>query len=95
MPSLLISLPCLCEDAPLTADPLLPQCPSICFCKAKDTANKTKQNKKQNKTTTMKKTPAIHRLGKIFTNPPSDRVLTSKIYKELKKLDSREPNNPI
>jgi hypothetical protein len=30
---------------------------------------------------------------KIFTNPTSDRALTSNIYKELKKLDYREPNN--
>ena len=29
---------------------------------------------------------------KIFTNPTSDRGL---IYKELKKSDTREPNNPI
>ena len=31
----------------------------------------------------------------IFTNPPSDRGLITNIYNELKKLDSREPNNPI
>jgi hypothetical protein len=32
---------------------------------------------------------------KIFTNPTSDRGLIFNIYKELKKLDSREPNNSI
>jgi len=31
----------------------------------------------------------------IFTNPTFDRGLISNIYKELKKLDSRESNNPI
>ena len=33
--------------------------------------------------------------GKFFTNPKSDRRLIFNIYKELKKLDSRKPNNPI
>jgi hypothetical protein len=51
------------------------------FCKAKDTVNKTKRQ------------PADWE--KIFTNPTSDRGLISNIYKELKKLDSRETNNPI
>ena len=32
---------------------------------------------------------------KIFTNSASDRGLISKIYKKLKKFDSRELNNPI
>ena len=30
-----------------------------------------------------------------FTNPTSDRGIISNIYKELKKLDSRETNNPV
>jgi hypothetical protein len=38
---------------------------------------------------------ATNPLGKIFTSPTSDRELISNIYKELKKLVSREPNNPI
>jgi hypothetical protein len=51
------------------------------FCKAKDTVNKTKRQ------------PTAWE--KIFPNPKSDRGLISNIYKELKKLDSRKPNNPI
>ena len=51
------------------------------FCKANDTVNRTKQQPID--------------WEKIFTNPTSDRGLISNIYKELKKLDSREPNNPI
>ena len=35
------------------------------------------------------------KLGNIFTDPVSDRGLISKIHRELKKLDSREQNNPI
>jgi hypothetical protein len=31
----------------------------------------------------------------MFTNPKSDRVLISNIYKELKKLESRKSNIPI
>jgi hypothetical protein len=51
------------------------------FCKAKDTVNRTKQQPTD--------------WGKILTNPSSDKGLLSNIYKELKKLNSREPNNPI
>ena len=51
------------------------------FCKAKDTVNRTKQQPTD--------------WGKIFTNPTSDRGLISNIHKELNKLESREPNNPI
>jgi hypothetical protein len=51
------------------------------FCKAKDTVNKTKR------------TPTD--LERIFTNPKSDRGLISNIYKELKKLGSRNSNNII
>jgi hypothetical protein len=48
------------------------------FCKAKNTVNRTKQQPTD--------------WEKIFTNPTSNRGLISNIYKELKKLDSREPN---
>ena len=51
------------------------------FCKAKDTFNKTKRQPTD--------------WEKIFTNPISDRGLIFNIYTELKKLDAREPNNPI
>ena len=49
------------------------------FCKAKDTVNRTKWQPTD--------------WEKIFTNPTSERGLISNIYKELKKLDSRESNN--
>ena len=49
------------------------------FCKAKDTIKKTKQQS----------------TGKDLFNPTSDRGIISNVYKELKKLDSRESNNLI
>jgi hypothetical protein len=51
------------------------------LCKLKDTVNRTKQKPKD--------------WEKIFTNPTSDKGLIAKLYKELKKLDSRKTNNPI
>jgi hypothetical protein len=51
------------------------------FCKAKDAVNKTKR--------------ATTVWERIFTYPKSDTGLISNIYKELKKVDSRKPNNPI
>jgi hypothetical protein len=51
------------------------------FCKAKDTVNKTKRSPTD--------------WEGIFINPKSDRGLISNIYKELKKLDLRNSNNPI
>jgi hypothetical protein len=51
------------------------------FCKTKDTVNRTKWQPTD--------------WEKIFINPTSNRRLISNICKELKKLDSREPNNPI
>jgi hypothetical protein len=51
------------------------------FCKAKDIVNKTKRQPID--------------WEKIFTNHKSNGGLISNIYKELKKLYSRKPNNPI
>jgi hypothetical protein len=51
------------------------------FCKGKETVNRTKWQPTD--------------WEKIFANPTSDRGLISNIYKELKKLGSREPNNSI
>jgi hypothetical protein len=51
------------------------------FYKTKDTVNRTKQQPID--------------WEKIFTNPTSNSGLISKTYKELKKVDFREPNNPI
>jgi hypothetical protein len=51
------------------------------FRKAKDTVNKTKRLPTD--------------WERIFTNPKSDRGLISNIYNEIKKLDSRNSNNPI
>jgi hypothetical protein len=49
--------------------------------KAKDIVNKTKR-------------PPTH-WENIFINSKSDKGLLSNIERELKKLDSRKPNNPI
>ena len=51
------------------------------FCKAKDIVNKTNWQPID--------------WEKIFTNPTSVRGLMSKIYKELKKMIIKKPNNPI
>jgi phage-related protein len=51
------------------------------FCKTKNTVNRTKWQPTD--------------WEKIFSNCTSDRGLISNIYKELKMLHSREPNNPI
>jgi hypothetical protein len=51
------------------------------FCKAKDTVKRAKRQPTN--------------WERIFTNPTSDRGLIFNIYKELKKLDYRESNNPI
>ena len=51
------------------------------FCKAKDAVNKTKRQPTE--------------WEKIFTIPTADRVLFSNMYKDLKKLDIKLPNNPV
>jgi hypothetical protein len=51
------------------------------FCEAKDTVNK------------MKRPPT--KWERMFTNPKSDRGLIFNVYKQLKKLDSRNSNNPL
>jgi hypothetical protein len=51
--------------------------------------NLVSEKKKKKKT---KRTPRDWE--SIFTNPKSDRGLISNMYKELKKLDSRNSNNP-
>ena len=51
------------------------------FLKRKDMVNKTKQQPTE--------------WEKIFTSSTSDKGLISKLYKDLKKLDSKIPNNPI
>ena len=51
------------------------------FCTAKETINKTKRQPTQ--------------WEKIFANDTSDKRLASKIYKELTKLHTQKPNNPV
>jgi hypothetical protein len=51
------------------------------FCKTKETVNKSQRQ------------PTVW--GKFFTNPTSDRGQICNIYKELKKLVFRKPNDPI
>ena len=51
------------------------------FCKAKDIVNKTNQQ--------------LTEWEKIFINPTSNRGIKSKIYKEFKKLSTKNPNKPI
>jgi hypothetical protein len=50
------------------------------FCKSKDTVNWTKQQPTE--------------WEKTFTNPVFDKGLISKIYRELKKVDTNKTSNP-
>lgn len=51
------------------------------FCKTKDIINMTKCQ--------------LTKWEKIYTNSTSDRGPMSKIHKQIKKLYSNQPNNPI
>jgi hypothetical protein len=51
------------------------------ICKAKDIVNKTNQQSTD--------------WEKLFTNLTSNRGIISKIYKVLKNLTTKKPNNPI
>ncbi|KAF0882428.1 LORF2 protein, partial [Crocuta crocuta] len=51
------------------------------FCTAKETINKTKRQ--------------LTAWEKIFANDTSGKGLVSKIYKELNKLNTPNPNNPV
>ena len=51
------------------------------FCTAKETIDKTKRQ--------------LTEWEKIFANDISDKGLVYKIYKELTKLHTRKPNNPV
>ena len=51
------------------------------FCTAKETINKTKRQPTE--------------WEKRFANDISDKGLVSKIYKELIKLNTQKPNNPV
>ena len=51
------------------------------FCAAKETINKSKRQPTE--------------WEKIFANDISDKGLVSKIYKELTKLHTQKPNNPV
>ena len=52
-----------------------------CFCKTKETTNKTKGQPSE--------------WEKIFANESTDKGLISKVYKQLTQLNIKETNNPI